>query len=185
LNPQDNIRFTAPQPPNDPSAPPQGAPIGGAPQGAPPPPAPGYGQQPGYAPAPYGSGPGMPPAIANRELASWGQRAGAFLLDFVMTLVTLGIVGVVNWFMLGREGENNGQTLGHQIVGIRAVKADGTPFSMGDSVMRELVVKGLGVGIVGALTCGIATLLDYLWPLWDDRNQALHDKVLNQFVVQG
>ena len=189
MNPQDNVRFTAPQPPGDPSGPPQGAPIGGQPQGPPPPPPPAQGYPPppapGYAPAPYGMAPGLPPALAGRELASWGQRAGAFGLDLVMTLLTLGIVGVVNWFMLGREGENNGQTLGHQFMNIRAVKEDGTPFSMGDSVMRELVVKGLLFGFLGALSCGIASLLDYLWPLWDEKNQALHDKLLSQYVVQG
>jgi uncharacterized RDD family membrane protein YckC len=187
LNPQDNIRFTAPQPPSDPSGPPQGAPIGGGPQGAPPPPPPGAPPPPapGYAPAPYGGPAQLPPALAGRELASWGQRAGAALLDFLFALVTLGIVGVVNWFMPGREGENNGQTFGKQIVGIRAVKEDGTPFSMGDSVVRELVVKGLLFGFLGAFTCGIASLLDYLWPLWDDKNQALHDKMLSQYVVQG
>ncbi len=187
MNPQDNIRFTAPQGPGGPP-PPQGAPIGG-PQGPPPPPAPGYGQQPygqqGYAPAPYGTPPGLPPALANRQLASWGQRAGAVVIDFLLALVTLGIVGIVNWFMLGREGEHNGQTFGHQLMNIRAVKEDGTPFSMGDSVVREFVVKGLLFGFVGGFFFAIPTLLDYLWPLWDDKNQALHDKVLNQYVVQG
>jgi hypothetical protein len=27
-------------------------------------------------------------------------------------------------------------------------------------------------------------LLDYLWPLWDGRNQTLHDKVANSIVVR-
>ena len=34
---------------------------------------------------------------------------------------------------------------------------------------------------------GIFTLpliLDYLWPLWDDRNQTLHDKVPSTVVVR-
>ena len=34
---------------------------------------------------------------------------------------------------------------------------------------------------------GIFTLpliLDYLWPLWDDRNQTLHDKAVSTVVVR-
>jgi uncharacterized RDD family membrane protein YckC len=31
----------------------------------------------------------------------------------------------------------------------------------------------------------IPALLDYLWPLWDKRNQALHDKVVNSIVVRA
>ena len=31
----------------------------------------------------------------------------------------------------------------------------------------------------------IVFLLDYLWPLWDDKRQALHDKVAATQVVVG
>jgi uncharacterized RDD family membrane protein YckC len=27
--------------------------------------------------------------------------------------------------------------------------------------------------------------LDYLWPLWDTKNQALHDKVVGSIVVRA
>ena len=30
---------------------------------------------------------------------------------------------------------------------------------------------------------GLLLLLDYLWPLWDDKNQALHDKLARTNVV--
>ncbi len=38
---------------------------------------------------------------------------------------------------------------------------------------------------VVSLFAGIAWLLDYLWPLWDSRNQALHDKFAGTAVVEG
>ena len=31
----------------------------------------------------------------------------------------------------------------------------------------------------------VLTLIDYLWPLWDDKRQALHDKVAKTQVVEG
>ncbi len=34
-------------------------------------------------------------------------------------------------------------------------------------------------------SAGIVQLVDYLWPLWDDRNQALHDKIVNTVVVRA
>jgi hypothetical protein len=31
----------------------------------------------------------------------------------------------------------------------------------------------------------IPAVLDYLWPLWDRRNQALHDKVVSSVVIKA
>ena len=47
-----------------------------------------------------------------------------------------------------------------------------------------------GVGILGlharssAASAGIYSLLNYLWPLWDDKKQAIHDKVAKTNVVR-
>jgi uncharacterized RDD family membrane protein YckC len=32
---------------------------------------------------------------------------------------------------------------------------------------------------------GLLSLLDYLWPLWDSKRQALHDKIADTQVVVG
>ena len=45
-----------------------------------------------------------------------------------------------------------------------------------------LSVLGL-IPVVGSFA-GLAGLLDYLWPLWDSRHQALHDKVADTYVVR-
>jgi uncharacterized RDD family membrane protein YckC len=84
-----------------------------------------------------------------------------------------------------RDGDRNGQDWGKQIVGIRVVKDDGQPVTFGFALLREVVVKGLLIGIVSNLTAGIAGLLDGLWPLWDNTNQALHDKVVSTHVIQA
>jgi len=37
--------------------------------------------------------------------------------------------------------------------------------------------------LLGSITGGIAVLIDYLWPLWDEENRALHDYVVNTRTV--
>ena len=46
-------------------------------------------------------------------------------------------------------------------------------------------VKELLIGFVGAIAFSIPFFLDYLWPLWDDANRALHDMIVHTHVVQG
>lgn len=41
----------------------------------------------------------------------------------------------------------------------------------------------VGFAVLGQL-CGLLLLLDYLWPLWDSKKQALHDKVAKTNVVK-
>ncbi|MCW2784807.1 MAG: domain containing protein [Marmoricola sp.] len=45
------------------------------------------------------------------------------------------------------------------------------------------VFARVGMGLLIGL-CSIVVLLDYLWPLWDDKRQALHDKVARTNVVR-
>jgi len=158
-----------------------------APAGAPLPPPP-----PGYAPAPYagapaygGYGPALPPALQGKQLSSWGSRVGATLLDALFIVVTIGIGWIVNWFLMARQGERNGMTLGKQVVGQRVVREDGQPVEIGLAILREFVVRTLLFGVVGSFFLGIPGLLDVLWPLWDDKNQTLHDKLVSTYVVDA
>jgi uncharacterized RDD family membrane protein YckC len=173
----------------DPSQQPQAAPDPSAPQGAPVPPPPppgGYAQAP-YAPAPaYGYGaPPLPAVLQGRELSGWWLRVAASLLDGLFIVFTLLIGYIVNFFLMGREGEKNGMTLGKQVCGIRVAKEDGTPVTAGFAVLREFVVRGLLFGVVGSFFFGLPGLLDVLWPLWDDKNQCLHDKMVSTYVLKG
>jgi uncharacterized RDD family membrane protein YckC len=48
----------------------------------------------------------------------------------------------------------------------------------------QIGLSALGlVPIIGTFA-GLAALIDYLWPLWDSRHQALHDKVAGTYVVR-
>jgi len=78
----------------------------------------------------------------------------------------------------------NGKTLGRMVTNIRVVRAGGEPMTFGFALLREVLIKSILVGIIGAITGGIASLLDVLWPLWDEQNRALHDFVVNTRVVK-
>jgi uncharacterized RDD family membrane protein YckC len=72
-----------------------------------------------------------------------------------------------------------GATPGKMAMGIsvRRMEHPG-PLSIGTALMRRLVpLAGQFISVL--------TLLDYLWPLWDDKRQALHDKVAKTQVVEG
>jgi uncharacterized RDD family membrane protein YckC len=84
-----------------------------------------------------------------------------------------------------RQGARNGQTLGKQVVGIRVVRDSGEPMGFGWAALREVVVKNLAVNIASSIIPFVPWLLNYLWPLWDDENRALHDMVVATHVVRA
>jgi uncharacterized RDD family membrane protein YckC len=100
----------------------------------------------------------------------------------VTTLVFLVVAAIYAPVMMSRT---NGQTLGRMAVGIRVVRASGARMTFGFAALREIVIKGLLFGIAGNVTFGLASLLDVLWPLWDEENRALHDMVVNTRVVEA
>ena len=67
-------------------------------------------------------------------------------------------------------------TPGKLIVGLRVRLRERPELPVGTVVLRLLSVLLLGL-------CWIGQLLDYLWPLWDDKKQALHDKLAKTNVV--
>jgi uncharacterized RDD family membrane protein YckC len=114
-----------------------------------------------------------------------GDTAGVVSL---VVGILLGVAVVVLLALLYAPAmmvRTNGQTLGKMATGCRVIRVDGRPIDFGWAAMREVVVKGLAVGIAGSVTAGIAYLVDYLWPLWDDENRALHDMVVKSRVVRA
>jgi uncharacterized RDD family membrane protein YckC len=102
----------------------------------------------------------------------------------VGALLAVCCVAVVSFlyapFLMART---NGKTLGRMAVGIRVVRANGQPMTFWFAMLREVVIKALLFGFVSSFTFGIASLLDVLWPLWDEENRALHDFIVNTRVI--
>ena len=75
-------------------------------------------------------------------------------------------------------GSARGQTVGMMALKTRVVTADqGTPLGFWRAAGRAAFEYLLFVLVV------IPWVLDMLWPLWDARNQTLHDKISGTVVV--
>jgi uncharacterized RDD family membrane protein YckC len=161
-----------------------------------------------------GAGPDQPFAgnqVQGMRVAEFGSRAQAAVVDFFVRLAfvlagtlvgallffageTAGgiglLVGIGVGFLAGLAyaplmmARTGGQTVGHKASGTRIVNRDGSSLSLGQSALREVVVKWLVIDVVGGSFL-LPSLLNYLWPLWDDKNEALHDKLTRTRVVEA
>ena len=114
-----------------------------------------------------------------------GSEAGfvASLFAFFILILVYAAVALIYapYFM----AKWNGATPGKRAVGIRVVRAEGLPMTFGYAAYREVLVKQILFGVASSFTFGLATLIDYLWPLWDSEQRALHDIIVNTRVVRG
>jgi len=139
--------------------------------------------------------------VGHPVYASWGRRLGAYVLDVLIiaaaALLLLGLgylvggeTGAAVAYVLGAivgpgvyltwfHGSERGATPGKRAAGIRVQRENGDRLGYGRALARWAIT------IVFAILLYIPLLLDYLWPLWDDRNQALHDKVAGSVVVRA
>lgn len=124
------------------------------------------------------------------ELADFGERFIALVIDsmivgaiggifgigsgfiFGSSLIGVVIGGAYQWYFLTRQ---NGQTLGKMLLNIRVIKTDGTPISDAEALARYL----------GYLINSPILMLGWLWALIDDSRQGLHDKLANTYVVKA
>jgi uncharacterized RDD family membrane protein YckC len=140
--------------------------------------------------------------IGHFESAGFGLRYGAWMFDFLITLIAImfftfivtavsrqSVVGsnrdiiivsaltlllfVINFVVLAGS---NGQSAGMRILGIYIVRVDGRPFTIKDAAMRH---------IIGYPLSSVAFFLGFLWMLWDPRQQGWHDKLAGTIVVMS
>lgn len=104
--------------------------------------------------------------------------AFGYLAVLLLVLGYLGAIGFSLHNLVVRQGRT-GQTIGKQRMNIKLVgESTGVPLGIGGAVIRWILPAALG-----ALTCGIVSTLDVLWPLWDPNNQRLVDKWMHYSVV--
>jgi uncharacterized RDD family membrane protein YckC len=110
------------------------------------------------------------------------QLAGP-LLQISLTVLALYVIYEVGFLTL------TGATLGKRVVGISVRLRDKPGPPPLSAVLKRTAVKEGGrlvgsVPLVGFLA-SVFSLMDVLWPLWDDKKQAIHDKVAATNVVVG
>jgi uncharacterized RDD family membrane protein YckC len=128
------------------------------------------------------------------ELAGFGRRLGAQLIDLLWLLPLSFLLGFVASFVNGGEISSGGElmaniigalivltfwaerggTPGKLVLGLRIVDAD----TGGMPSIGRLVLRYFGY-LISALPLG----LGYLWMLWDPRAQCWHDKLAGTLVV--
>ncbi|MCY4147728.1 MAG: RDD family protein [Chloroflexi bacterium] len=98
--------------------------------------------------------------------------SSGYLLPALANFFSLAVPVFYYWYFWTRR---NGQTPGKFALGIRVVKADGTPIGDVDAVIRAIGYQ------VSAALFG----LGYLWALVDRNNQTWHDKLARTYVVRS
>lgn len=119
-------------------------------------------------------------SVAGEPLATPAVRLGAFALETLLAIVTLGI----GWLIWSLVIWGKGTTPGHQIVRLYIVDAkSGRTATWGHMALREFVIKGLLGGIASVLTLYIYFIVDSFFVLRQDR-KTLHDLISSTQVVQ-
>ena len=129
-------------------------------------------------------------------LASYGRRVAGYLIDTVVMILVIWVAAALTtgplrvvlvllltlaypWLMIAFAG---GQTLGMKAIRIVCVEdGTGAPVGVARSLGRSAAAMVFIVG--GGLIYSIPTILDLLWPAWDKKRQALHDKVAGTVVI--
>jgi uncharacterized RDD family membrane protein YckC len=154
--------------------------------------------------APFGAPLGMADGAPGPR-ASWGERAIAYLIDvgvaialyIVLTIISV-VFGAVSdalgalvslvaflvyigyFLYLGYLNGVKGQSPGKALTGLKVVSAEnGQVIGAGMGIVRYVVFWA-----IGAFTCGIGGLINVLFPLWDDKQQTIHDKAVKTVVLK-
>ena len=105
------------------------------------------------------------------------------ILQISLTMLVLYVIYEVGFL------SRTGATLGRMVVGISVRLRDKPgPLPLA-AALKRTAVKEVG-GLVGSAPVlgplgSLFSLIDVLWPLWDDKKQAIHDKVAATNVVVG
>ncbi|MEP4592749.1 MAG: RDD family protein [Ilumatobacter sp.] len=108
-------------------------------------------------------------------VSPWG-RLGAYFLEGILGIVTLGI----GWLIWAAMIAGTGQTPAKRLLKQRVIGADTlSPVSFGKMFFLRGLVAGFVAGFAISFTLGILLFM----PFWDKRNQNIWDKVSNTYVV--
>jgi len=123
------------------------------------------------------------------QLADVGDRFIALAIDTFIVSAIGGIFGVngggifgggilgfiigvgYQWYFLTQQ---NGQTPGKMLMGLRVIRTDGGPIRDADAVLRY----------IGYLINSAVMMLGWLWATIDSDSQGWHDKIAGTYVIK-
>ena len=150
------------------------------------------------------TGPALSPLLRGMELAGFGRRSVAFVMDNTLLYLLLGMFSTCPsllvsdpsfdenmavllvcgaqliclflyfWYYVFFQARS-GQTLGKMMMGIRVISTDGNSPGKGCYFLH----------LIGYWLSGLVLYIGFLMPLWDQDKQALHDKIANTYVIRA
>jgi uncharacterized RDD family membrane protein YckC len=143
--------------------------------------------------------PQAPAVIEN--LAGFGWRAAGYVIDTLMVTAIISVLaGALHAGALGLIAMNfvaaslygalllafwDGHTVGMRLFKLRCVDATTqAPVTVQQAFIRSLTAQAFVVLEVFGFFGSLVEVADLLWPLWDKRNQTLHDKVGKTVVLR-
>lgn len=144
-----------------------------------------------------------PPPGSDNDLAGFWIRFVAHILDQISLLVVIipfGILGLAvgdsagaavtvasalaaSWLLAKWTTERGGSPWRAKFGVLVLDNRSGAFLSMDKSLRRAMFVNLLGVVTTYVPGLLALVLIDYLWMLWDPKNQTLHDKIAESKVV--
>ena len=120
------------------------------------------------------------------DIGSSGYDFGALALKILVASLVALLAGTFYYCLtMARRGSHNGQTLGKQIFNITVIREDGKQVGLWFAFVRQILVMNILFGKIGGPQfLYIPWAVNYLWPLWDPGNQALHDKIVHSRVIR-
>jgi uncharacterized RDD family membrane protein YckC len=116
------------------------------------------------------------------------NHAYAMSGNAVLNGTSIVLAGLLYYPALMRH--TDGRTLGKIALGIQVVRTDGRAMSTVRAAWREIALKSVLLGLLGALPLvGLVVSQFYFWadgfwPLWDQENRALHDMLAGTRVIR-
>ncbi len=120
------------------------------------------------------------------DLAGIGTRFAALIINSIILGIITGLLvgggkgaGGVASFLIGLAyqwyflTQQNGQTLGKKMMGIRVIKVSGEPLQAADAIVRY----------IGYYINSVVFMLGWIWALFDKDSQGWHDKLAGTYVV--
>ena len=143
----------------------------------------------------------MPGVVAALVTETFENGDSDAVLLAILLIVIPSLYLTLAWtvFLLNMVARD-GQTPGKKVVKIRIITIDGSNWGWGKTLVREALSKFLIVGLISGVTgwvlsaitnfdaSGAASLIVslvlFIWIVVDEKNQTLHDKIANTYVVK-
>jgi len=116
--------------------------------------------------------------VAAADASDKGEPASG---GMEMLLGGIGWLVVMIWsvWLFGYRQGVTGMTPGKRVAGTRLIRIGTGEAPGGSTGLGRILVPPL----VNSFTGGVYVIIDYLWPLWDDNNQRVSDKMFKTQVV--